>query len=65
MLEVKDLTREELKTLHDRANEFRGKHKIHVDELIRSTKHLYPPSGSDMLHPELWKPAHWAWFLGL
>ena len=36
-------------------------HKEHVDSLCKEEKELYPPSGSDCFHPELWKSGHWNW----
>lgn len=38
-------------------------HKAYVDRLLKSTHNLYPPTGSDLYEPALWKAAHWAWFL--
>jgi hypothetical protein len=45
-----------------RALEFFTKHRDHVERLMKEGKHVYPPSGSDRLHPELWKSAMWRWF---
>lgn len=44
-------------------------HREHVDRMVRLRSPLrfclmYPPSGSDCLRPELWKPSHWRWLLG-
>lgn len=45
-----------------------GKHKQHVTALMKYATDTdckpYAPSGSDMFHPELFKPAHWSWFIG-
>jgi hypothetical protein len=49
------------------AIEWRDRHAAHVGKLIRSSEGLgatyssYPPSGSDCLHPELWRAPHWRW----
>ncbi len=50
-----------------RANQWYAKHKTHVDGLVASQRPMlcYPPSGSDILHPELWKTPHWIWFLDI
>lgn len=42
-------------------------HMEHVIRLIQDTSspnmysYSYPPSGSDLFHPELWKASHWRW----
>jgi hypothetical protein len=52
---------------HDRsrairsAREWREKHRVHVDEITRGGHIYYPPSGSDIFRPELWKPPMWRW----
>lgn len=51
----------------DRALAWHEKHRAHVDAMLgryerRFNNPTYPPSGSDCLHPELWKPGHWKWF---
>jgi hypothetical protein len=49
------------------AMEWRSEHGTHVSKLMQlrptSTNHCYPPSGSDVIHPELWTGAHWRWFV--
>lgn len=62
MQQVQDLTRQERDRLKNKALDWYNTHEKHVTELIRSGDNDYPPSGSDMLKPELWKPAHWRWF---
>lgn len=45
------------------AQTWYAEHKAHVDEMLANCWRLaYPPSGSDRIHPELWKSAHWKWF---
>ena len=43
-----------------------GEHTEHVDELrkleINKLVPYFEPSGSDLFHPELYKPGHWRWF---
>jgi hypothetical protein len=43
------------------AREWRAKHEPHVERLIVGGHIAYPPSGSDIFRPELWKPAMWRW----
>lgn len=39
-------------------------HRAHVDRMCTAyAGPAYPPSGSDCIRPELWKPAHWKWLL--
>lgn len=39
-------------------------HRPHVDRMLEAyTGTAFPPSGSDCIHPELWKAGHWKWFL--
>lgn len=39
-------------------------HATHVETLVNSRDRTsYPPSGSDVFRPELWKAAHWRWFI--
>lgn len=46
------------------AFRWENNHRSYVKNLIRSEKNdSYPPSGSDMYHPELWKPTHWKWLI--
>ena len=45
------------------ARKWRREHFQHVEKLIRLAKKSYPPGGSDCLHPELWHPEHWRWFI--
>jgi len=47
-----------------KAKQWYFDHTEHVNGLVAA--HLgnkYPPPGSDCRHPELWKSAHWKWFL--
>jgi hypothetical protein len=47
-----------------KAKEWLGNHVKHVSHLIESEDiTTYPPSDEDARHPELWKSAHWSWFL--
>lgn len=63
MIEVWDLHAPSLGTMIDKAREFYWGHIEHVDRLLGDADAEYAPSGSDIFHPELWKPAHWKWFL--
>lgn len=42
--------------------------RVRVSNLFNSAKQRsapeIEPSGSDRLHPELWKDIHWAWYFG-
>ena len=38
-------------------------HKKHVDYLVSIDQQPFPMSGSDISHPELWKPGGWRWFI--
>jgi hypothetical protein len=46
----------------ERAHQWYKMHKDHVDNLMKCTLRKYPMSGSDIAHPELWKPSGWLWF---
>ena len=48
-----------------RAFDWYSEHKDHVDRLMKGEKHLFPMSGSDISHPELWKAGAWKWFFEL
>ena len=55
-----NLTPEQL----SRAADFFAKHTVYVRNLVRDEKLAYPPTlGEDKNRPELWKGAHWKWFL--
>lgn len=43
----------------DRAGRWFVNHRTHVNYLLDSAEIAVEPSGSDMLHPELWKGFHW------
>lgn len=50
----------------DRARVWRDEHTDHVQHLLNSRDGdslAYPPSGSNMLHPELWRAPHWRWLV--
>jgi len=61
------LKEEEKKEVYNKAFTWKHDHADHVANLMEREKCLlnnaYPPSGSDLFKPELWKPAHWRWFL--
>lgn len=41
-------------------------HRDHVRRLMDSEgSAAFPPSASDMWHPDRWKPSHWRWWLSL
>ena len=65
MKKYDDLSEEELREVARLANEFKKNHASHVDNLIKIAKIAVAPSGSDLFHPELWKPIHWKWFISL
>lgn len=60
--EIKDLSLKEWSDLQTNASNWNERHKDHVQRIREETSYSYPPSGSDMLRPELWKGAHWNWF---
>lgn len=43
------------------ARAWKAKHQAHVLRLMKADQFAYAPSGSDVIHPELWKGAHWNW----
>ncbi len=57
-----ELTTDEQQNVKDRAIRFWYEHKRHVNGLMDDRVPSVAPSGSDMNHPELWKPIHWNWF---
>jgi hypothetical protein len=38
-------------------------HQEYVHRITKNEKDAYPPSGAGSDRPELWKPAHWLWWL--
>lgn len=46
----------------ERAQKWYREHIKHVDYLMTRAQAKFPPSGSDKLRPELWKPESWLWF---
>ena len=56
-----ELSQQDRLTAIMRASQWRKEHLEHVKRLMSDTG-TYPPSGSDIDRPELWKPAHWRWF---
>lgn len=49
--------------MHNKAFLYHFEHREHINNLIKNETKSYPPSGSDCFRPELWKAAHWRWFL--
>lgn len=43
------------------ARVWKAQHEAHVQRLKNADPFAYAPSGSDVLHPELWKGGHWNW----
>jgi len=48
----------------ERACDWYGAHRAHVDRLTEICDASCPATGSDMSRPELWTGAHWNWFFG-
>ncbi len=47
-----------------RGWEWYGRHKDHVLKMLTDGEvSMYAPSGGDIIHPELWTPSHWRWFV--
>jgi hypothetical protein len=47
-----------------KAQAWRSQHAKHAARLIagkEGEKAAYPPSGSDVSRPELWRAPHWRW----
>ena len=63
MKEFKDLADFEKRLIISNANIWNGKHPKHVADIRVKDEYCYPPSGSDMWHPELWKGGHWNWLM--
>ena len=63
MTEWKDLHDQEQRVIVANAAKFYHRHKRHVNELMSDRVPSIAPSGSDLNHPELWKPIHWNWFM--
>lgn len=59
-----DLTVEEKFKAYNNAFTYLHDHADHVNDLLIDAflDYAVAPSGSDMFHPELWKPIHWKWF---
>lgn len=62
MKRFEDLNQEDKNEVVCKAHDWQREHKAHVDRLVDDASCWYAPSGSDMHHPERWKPAHWKWF---
>ena len=63
VIEFESLNENDKERVVNRGYKWRLKYKRRVAQLISAADgHCYPPSGSDLNHPELWKPAHWRWF---
>lgn len=46
-----------------KATRWWSDHDAHVRRLLKSEGAIaYPPTGSDVYRPELWRPPHWRWF---
>ncbi len=61
MTRFEELTEEQQVSVLHAAAEWQESHYEEVQEMRQSSSYSYPPSGSDMFHPELWKPQHWRW----
>jgi len=46
-----------------KANTWYQNRKSYIDKLIESEASNHSPDMKDLLHPELWKPSNWKWFL--
>lgn len=46
-----------------RAATWYKNHQEHVDGLVAEVDNAYAPSAEDFSSPQLWKPAHWKWFI--
>lgn len=62
MRKYDDLSLEEKVAVAKLGNNFRKNHESYVANLIKIAEKEIAPSGSDLFHPELWKPMHWKWF---
>lgn len=63
MREWENLSQEDKNEVVCKAFEWQKAHSSHVLLLIMTCSQLaYPPSGADLLRPELWKEPHWKWF---
>lgn len=63
MKQFEDLSGEESAEVLGKAAIWYAEHQGHVNRLIKGESMAYAPSGSDLLHPELWKAAHWRWLI--
>lgn len=45
------------------AAKWQSQHSKFVDALLTDAGKACPPTGSVVCRPELWKPAHWKWFI--
>jgi len=63
--EFEELTSREQAKVLITARQWRRAYSFHVDQLLKEEVDPYPPSGTDMFRPELWKPAMWRWFAAL
>ncbi len=63
MKEITSLNKKEVGIYIAKGLEWMGKHEAHVHNVIGEREVEYPPSGSDIFHPELCKSGHWRYFL--
>lgn len=62
-IEFWQLTTKEKNDVRTKATAWRTMFKEHVDSLVKTAQIAYAPCGQDLFRPELWKAAHWNWFL--
>lgn len=63
MLRFNELSKEDKEKVFDNAKKFFIMHKDNIISKVKKSEFAYSPSGSDIYRPELWKEAHWSWFL--
>lgn len=63
MLTWDDLTPDQFAEVVDHGQLWYNEHEEHVNSMITGCLGAaYPPVGSDIFKPELWKSPHWFWF---
>lgn len=61
--EFSSLSEEERVTVVEQGRMWLRRHRDHVKHVLEEGEAAYPPSGSDLFQPELWKSGHWRWFM--
>ena len=63
MIKFSQLNKDEQSKILSDGMKYFVKNKSTVRKSVDKNTEKSAPTGSDLYHPELWKPSHWKWFL--